>query len=168
MRAQNTPSRQPRQAVPAGRLAKALVLCLPLSGLAPAIVQAAWTAPQGAPAGKISFFLQDPASAGGGLLGHGTFTYQGHDYAFEARGERLSRTSADAPPNLVGSIYNVRSIADLGGDYVSVGDPAAGLHYIQNGKGVVAELGNGTGGGKLKSRDQSNPITITLTGAAAP
>ena len=149
---------------------RAGLLAAPLLASGTALGQAtspeAWSAPQGAPAGTIAFFLVDPASSGSGLLGRGTFTYKGQSYSFEATGTRLSRTSADTPPSLSGAIYNVNSLADLNGQYISVGDRAAGLHFIRNEKGVVAELGTGVGSGKLQYRDQSDPITITLVGPA--
>jgi hypothetical protein len=139
------------------------------AGAAPGRAQAApWSPPHSAPAGKITFFLVDPASSGTGLLGRGTFTYEGREYRFEARGARLSRTSADTPPSLVGLVYDMHSVADLGGDYVSVGDPAQGLHWIRNSHGVVVELGNGSGAGKLAARDASTPIAITVIGNGQP
>jgi hypothetical protein len=151
--------------VRAGLLAAPLLASGTASSQQPSSPEA-WSAPQGAPAGTIAFFLVDPASSGSGLLGRGTFTYKGQSYSFEATGTRLSRTSADTPPSLSGAIYNVNSLSDLNGQYISVGDRAAGLHFIRNEKGVVAELGTGVGSGKLQYREQSDPITITLVGPA--
>jgi hypothetical protein len=119
-------------------------------------------APQGTPDAQITFFLIDPASSGTGLLGRGTIMYKGQSYRFDATGARLSRTAADAPPSIVGSVYKLNSLSDVTGTYVSFGDRDAGLHFLRNKAGVVVELGNGTGGGKLRFRDPSNPIMIKL------
>jgi hypothetical protein len=119
-------------------------------------------APQGTPDAQITFFLIDPASSGNGLLGRGTIMYKGQSYRFDASGTRLSRTAADAPPSIVGSVYKLNSLSDVTGTYVSFGDRDAGLHYLRNKAGVVVELGNGTGSGKLRFRDPSNPIMIKL------
>jgi hypothetical protein len=125
-------------------------------------------APQGPPDAQITFFLIDPASSGGGLLGRGTIMYKGQSYRFDASGARLSRTAADAPPSIVGSVYKLNSLSDVTGTYVSFGDREAGLHFIRNKAGVVVELGNGIGSGKLRFRDASNPITIKLIDTASP
>jgi hypothetical protein len=124
------------------------------------------TAPQGPPDAQMTFFLIDPASSGSGLLGRGTINYKGQSYRFDATGTRLSRTAADAPPSIVGSVYKLNSLADANGAYVSFGDRTAGLHFIRNKAGVVVELGNGIGSGKLRFRDPSNPITIKVIDTA--
>jgi hypothetical protein len=123
-------------------------------------------APQGAPDAQMTFFLLDPASSGGGLLGRGTIMYKGQSYRFDATGTRLSRTAADAPPSIIGSVYKLNALSDVAGTYVSFGDRSAGLHYLRNKAGVVVELGNGTGSGKLRFRDAANPITIKLIDTA--
>jgi len=125
-------------------------------------------APQGTPDAQMTFFLIDPASSGTGLLGRGTIMYKGQSYRFDATGARLSRTAADAPPSIVGSVYKLNGLSDVSGTYVSFGDRAAGLHFLRNKAGVVVELGNGIGSGKLRFRDAANPITIKLIDAAAP
>jgi len=127
-------------------------------------------APQGTPDAQMTFFLIDPASSGGGLLGRGTITYKGQSYRFDATGTRLSRTAADAPPSIIGSVYKLNGLSDVSGTYVSFGDRAAGLHFLRNKAGVVVELGNGvgSGSGKLRFRDAANPITIKLIDTGTP
>ena len=125
-------------------------------------------APQGPPDAQITFFLIDPASSGSGLLGRGTIMYKGQSYRFDATGARLSRTAADAPPSIVGSVYKLNSLSDVSGTYTSFGDREAGLHYLRNKAGVVVELGNGAGSGKLRFRDATNPIMIKLIDTASP
>jgi hypothetical protein len=146
--------------VTASMLAAGTVLAQPQSASDTAM------APQGTPDAQMTFFLIDPASSGSGLLGRGTIMYKGQSYRFDATGARLSRTAADAPPSIIGSVYKLNALSDVTGTYVSFGDRSAGLHYLRNKAGVVVELGNGIGSGKLRFRDPSNPIMIKLIDTA--
>jgi hypothetical protein len=120
------------------------------------------------PSGVVTFFLTDPASAGAGILGRGSISFQGKDYSFGVTGMHLAKTSADAPRGLTGKVYGLNSPADISGDYVTVGEPTTGSYVLQNAKGVRVELFPLVGSARLPPHDAAHPVSIKLTEGSAP
>ena len=150
---------KPRRLVSAFKAATLTVL---LAAAVPAVgyAQAANTQTR---SGQAIFFLTNPASAGTGIIGRGTLSFQGKDYPFKVTGLRLARTAANTPKSLSADVYSLNSPADIEGDYTTVGTPSFQSYVVQNAKGVRVELTPILGrSNRLPVHDSAHPLTITL------
>ena len=96
--------------------------------------------------------------------GKGTLDYQGKKHAVKVEGLSVGEVGVTRATGL-GSVYNLKKLADFDGNYVAGGAEAtvaggAGVTVMKNQNGVVVELTSTTQGASLKLGAQGIKFTL--------
>jgi len=96
--------------------------------------------------------------------GKGTLTYQGKKHAVKVEGLSVGEVGVTRATGL-GSVYNLKKLADFDGNYVAGGAEAtvaggAGVTVMKNQNGVVIELKSTTQGASLKLAAEGIKLSV--------
>jgi hypothetical protein len=97
--------------------------------------------------------------------GKGALDYQGKKHPVKVTGLSVGEVGLDRA-TAVGSVYNLKKLADFDGNYVAAGAGAtiaggAGVTAMKNQNGVVIELKSTTQGASLKLAAEGLKLSIT-------
>ena len=128
---------------------------------------AAWTAmvnPSQADTGTVRVLLGTAGVVAGVGSGKGTLTFHGKMYPFEISGASFGVTLALTVSELEGQARNLRTPADLAGNYIAVGVGGAvvggiGVARLRNANGVILVVR----GPKLGAGLSVNLARVTIT-----
>jgi hypothetical protein len=131
------------------------------------LVLAAWTAtinPSQADTGTVSIVFGTAGVIASVGNGKGTLTFHGKTYPFEISGAGLGATLALTVSQLEGRALNLRTPADLAGNYLAVGAGGAivggvGVARLRNPNGVLLVVR----GPKLGAGVSVNLARVTIT-----
>jgi hypothetical protein len=105
----------------------------------------AQNAPPSHPSGSVSIHQVQIAFIGSGAAGGGTLYFRGRSYPFKLGGLGIGGIGISRL-DAVGSVYNLRRLADFNGVYGqartgwAIGEQGSGRMWLQNGNGVILHL----------------------------
>lgn len=135
------------------------VLAIVLLAVSPGIGQQSYPAK-----GTVSIDITGVAAGVGVSWGSGTLSFEGKRYPFSIQGVSVGDVGISTA-RAVGTVYNLRSVADFPGNYMAVGagvTVAGGMagQTMQNQRGVIIDLYSVTQGVQLTIGPQGFSIEM--------